>query len=103
MTAITAMMRRNSTSRRVQTFSSDSIRSDDIAATEMAWSRDASRDGVSDMRTAVHGLEWVSGMGACRPTHGQRLVAQGLGPWARQNQSDLLPVRARRDGSRAKC
>src|ERR1700736_3531175 len=59
MTAITAMMRRNSTSRRVQTFSSDAIRSDDIAATEMALSRGASRDGVSDMRIAVHGLEWV--------------------------------------------
>ena len=45
------MTRRNSTSRRVQTLSSDSIRSDEIAATDMAhcparWSRDE----VSDMR-----------------------------------------------------
>jgi hypothetical protein len=30
--------------------SSDSVRSDEIAATDMALSRDGSRDGVSDMR-----------------------------------------------------
>ena len=39
------MMRRNSTSRRVQTLSSDSIRSDDIAATDMALSRDCRAKG----------------------------------------------------------
>ena len=37
------MMRRNSTSRRVQTFSSASIRSDDIAAIDIALSLDLSR------------------------------------------------------------
>src|SRR5438876_8621533 len=41
------MMRRNSTSRRVQTFSSAWIRSDDIAA-----DIPPSRDEVSDMRSA---------------------------------------------------
>src|SRR5260221_6418046 len=56
---MTAMMRRNNTSRRVQTFSSDSIRSDEIAATDMALSRDWSRDGVSDMRRALHGREYA--------------------------------------------
>ena len=35
---MTAMMRRNSTSRRVHTLSSGSIRSDDIAAIDMALS-----------------------------------------------------------------
>src|SRR6476619_2225774 len=48
------MMRRKNTRRRVQALSSDSIRSDEIAATEMALSRDGSRDGVSDMARAVH-------------------------------------------------
>src|SRR5712671_6631677 len=51
------MMRRKNTSRRVQALSSDSIRSDEIAATEMALSRDWSRDGVSDMAKAVHDRE----------------------------------------------
>ena len=37
------MMRRNSTSRRVQTLSSDSIRSDEIAATDIALSRGSGR------------------------------------------------------------
>src|SRR5664279_4579311 len=49
------MTRRKNTSRRVQTLSSDSIRSDEIAATDMALSRDWSRDGVSDMRIDAHG------------------------------------------------
>ena len=38
MIEMTAMMRRNSTSRRVQALSSGSIRSDDIAATDIALS-----------------------------------------------------------------
>src|ERR1700721_1060152 len=38
------MMRRNRTSRRVQTLSPDSIRSDDIASTDIAWSREESRE-----------------------------------------------------------
>src|SRR6202011_1752400 len=54
MTERTAMMRRKNTSRRVQALSSDSIRSDEIAATDMALSRDWSRDGVSDMRIDAH-------------------------------------------------
>src|ERR1700733_14540940 len=49
------MMRRKNTRRRVQALSSDSPRSDEIAATDMALSRVWSRDGVSDMRVAVHG------------------------------------------------
>src|SRR5450755_3971521 len=43
------MMRRNSTSRRVHTFSSVSTRSDEIAATDMAASRGWSRDAASDI------------------------------------------------------
>src|SRR4051812_23921483 len=39
----TAIIRRNSTRRRVQTFSSGSIRSDDIAAIDIALSLDLSR------------------------------------------------------------
>ncbi len=46
------MMRRKNTSRRVQALSSVSIRSDDIADTDMAWSRDWSRDGVSGIGIA---------------------------------------------------
>src|SRR5712671_29692 len=57
ITETTAMMRRKNTRRRVQALSSDSIRSDEIAATEMALSRDWSRDGVSDMAKAVHDRE----------------------------------------------
>src|SRR5438034_420999 len=46
----TAMTRRNSTSRRVHTLSSGSIRSDDIAPAEIALSpRDWSRADASDM------------------------------------------------------
>jgi hypothetical protein len=59
------MMRKNNTSRRVQTLSSVSIRSDEIAATDIAWSlawslaslaesRDGSREEVSDMRNGAH-------------------------------------------------
>src|ERR1700724_3740713 len=48
------MMRRKNTSRRVQALSSDSIRSDEIAATDMALSRAGSRVGVSDMRIDAH-------------------------------------------------
>src|SRR6201999_2117146 len=54
------MMRRNSTSRRVQALSSVSIRSDEIAATEMASlevSRDGSREGGADMRKDAHGRQ----------------------------------------------
>jgi hypothetical protein len=42
------MMRRKNTSRLVQTFSSVSILSDEIAATDMALSRDWSREPISD-------------------------------------------------------
>src|ERR1700685_3420943 len=49
------MMRRKNTSRRVHALSSDAVRSDEIAATDMALSRDGSRDGVSDMRI---GARW---------------------------------------------
>src|SRR6202022_4519077 len=52
MTERTAMTRRKSTSRRVQTLSSDSIRSDEIAATDMALSRDGSGEGGSEIRIA---------------------------------------------------
>src|SRR5260370_9101620 len=45
----TAMMRRNKTSRRVHALSSGSIRSDEIAATDMALSRDCSRVEPSDI------------------------------------------------------
>src|SRR4051812_30124237 len=49
------MMRRNSTSRLVQTLSPDSTRPDEIAATDMALSRGVwSRDDVSDMRMEAH-------------------------------------------------
>src|SRR5258708_39672116 len=68
------MMRRKNTSRRVHELSSDSIRSDEIAATDMALSRDWSRDGVSDMRIIVHDREWA-------------FIASTHGPSARQNQS----------------
>src|SRR5258707_10750296 len=68
------MMRRKNTSRRVHALSSDSIRSDEIAATDMALSRDWSRDGVSDMRIIVHDREWA-------------FIASTHGPSARQNQS----------------
>src|ERR1700753_1639318 len=56
MMEITAMMRRNSTSRRVQTLSSPSIRSDDIAADSMV-SRVWSRGEVSDMTAAARKAE----------------------------------------------
>src|SRR5262245_41647522 len=55
MIEMTAMMRRNVTRRRVQTFSSDSIRSDDIPAMDIALSRSlalsraASRADTSDI------------------------------------------------------
>src|SRR5712691_4316023 len=50
----TAMMRRNSTNRRVHTLSSGSIRSDDIAPAEIAlspraWSRAEASDMASDL------------------------------------------------------
>src|SRR5450756_2473557 len=53
------MMRRNSTSRRVHTLSSDSIRSDEIAATDMALSRDGSRDWVSDILGFKQGFRHI--------------------------------------------
>src|SRR5712691_4566121 len=68
------MMRRKNTSRRVHALSSDSIRSDEIAATDMALSRDWSRDGVSDMAKAVH-------------DRARFFIAGTHGPSARQNQS----------------
>jgi hypothetical protein len=83
------MIRRNSTSRLVQTFSSDSIRSDDIAATEMALSREWSRDGVSDMLIAGHGLEWM-------------LIGQLMAP--RRGKINRACGRSRLgDGRHAKC
>jgi Rod binding domain-containing protein len=51
------MMRRKNTSRRVHTLSSDSIFSDEIAATDMAWSREGSRDGISDIWVGARDLE----------------------------------------------
>jgi hypothetical protein len=59
VTEMTAMMRKNKTSRRVHTFWSDSIRSEEIAAADMAPSRDGSREGISDMRT-IHQLQYAS-------------------------------------------
>ena len=56
------MMRRNSTSRRVQTLSSDSGRSDEIAATDMALSLALSRDGVPDMRSRAASRVEISDM-----------------------------------------
>jgi hypothetical protein len=53
---ISAMMRRKSTSRRVHTFSSGSIRSDDIAAIDIALSRPLSRAGASDIGVGL-GME----------------------------------------------
>src|ERR1700760_992236 len=49
------MMRRKITSRPVQTLSPDSIRSDEIASTDIAWSRWDSRLGVdvSDIRCGL--------------------------------------------------
>src|SRR3984893_16166912 len=75
------MMRRNSTSRRVHALSSVSIRSDEIAATDMALSRIWSRDGVSDIR-----------MAAC--DRKKRLHQGTHDPSARQNQSGLKQVKA---------
>jgi hypothetical protein len=61
-------MRRKNTSRRVQTFSSVSIRSDEIAATDMPlsceWSRDAASDigvGALDRERAFIGHSWPLG------------------------------------------
>src|SRR3984893_18877567 len=71
MTETTAMMRRKNTSRRVQALSSGSIRSDEIAATDMALSRDWSRDGVSDMGNAVHGRDEASMPGLMAPRRGK--------------------------------
>src|SRR5260370_15350277 len=62
------MMRRKNTSRRVQTFSSVSIRSDEIAATDMAlsceWPCDAASDigvGALDREGAFIGHSWPLG------------------------------------------
>src|SRR5450631_2035190 len=62
------MMRRKNTSRRVQTFSSVSIRSDEIAATDIAmsceWPRDADSDigvGAFDCERAFIGHSWPLG------------------------------------------
>src|SRR5258706_2702001 len=74
------MMRRKNTSRRVHALSSVSIRSDEIAATDMALSRDWSRVGVSDMRIIVHDRE-------------RTFFAETHGPSARQNQSSPEMVR----------
>src|SRR5437879_821384 len=68
---ITAMMRRNRTSRRVHALSSGSIRSDEIAATDMALSRDWSRAEVSD-------IGWYLGIGAHEPERGP--YGPSLGP-----------------------
>jgi hypothetical protein len=80
-TETTAMMRRKNTSRRVHALSSDSVRSEEIAATDMALSRGWSRDGVSDMRI---GARWRQGC----------LHGQSHDPPARQNQSELKPIKA---------
>src|SRR5258708_37466382 len=68
------MMRRKNATRRAHALSSVSIRSEEIAATDMALSRDWSRDGVSDMRIIVHDRE-------------RAFLAATHGPSARQNQS----------------
>src|SRR5260221_13918537 len=87
------MMRRKNTSRRVHALSSVSIRSDEIAATDMALSRDWSRVGVSDMRIIVHDRE-------------RTFFAETHGPSARQNQRKLLKLCGRsriREVSHAKA
>jgi hypothetical protein len=53
------MMRRKNTSRRVHALSSDSIRSDEIAATDIELSRDCSREGTSDIGDV--GDDWEIG------------------------------------------
>src|SRR6202035_1111737 len=71
------MMRRNNTSRRVHTLSSDSIRSDEIAATDMALSRDWSRDGISDIGSSVHDRRirlWIEAWGIEACASGGRLM-----------------------------
>src|ERR1017187_11028504 len=75
------MMRRKNTSRRVHALSSDSIRSDEIAATDMALSRDWSGDGFSDMR-----------IGTQLP--GECPHWRSHDPPARQNQLELRQVKA---------
>src|ERR1700716_1521408 len=71
MTESTAMMRRKNPSRRVRALSSDSIRSDEIAATDMALSREASREGVSDMRIDTHISGGYPYLGSHDPPAGQ--------------------------------
>jgi hypothetical protein len=60
--------------------SSVSIRSDEIAATDMALSRDGSRDGVSDMRLGTH-------------LPGRYPHWRSHDPPGRQNQLQLPPVK----------
>src|SRR5260221_3049436 len=74
------MMRRKGTSRRVHTFSSVSIRSDEIAATDMPPSRDGSCDaacdigvGALDRERAFIGLSWP--LGAVKSIGALRCVA----------------------------
>jgi putative sterol carrier protein len=86
------MMRRKNTSRRVHALSSDSIRSDEIAATDMALSREGSRDGVSDMRRAVHDLQYASI---------DHLMAPGRGKI--NPASPFAAGQGRDDGTRARC
>src|SRR3981081_2866858 len=81
MTETTAMMRKKNTRRRVHALSSDSIRSDEIAATDMALSRDWSRVGVSDMRIGAH-------------MPGGRPHSRSHDPPAGQNQLGLGQVKA---------
>ena len=92
---MTAMMRRNSTSRRVQTFSSGSIRSDDIAAIDIALSLDLSRPcsraEASDM-AAVRKLTG-SRQGADLGIGAQRVLEGSHGP--KRSHSHVL---ARRGG-----
>src|SRR5258708_19512274 len=88
--ATTAMMRRNSTSRRVQTFSSAWIRSDDIAA-----DIPPSRDEVSDMRSAHDRKQALWDDGWTGMTGQWRLFKVILGPVARQNQSLNMAPRTR--------
>src|SRR3981081_4375254 len=82
------MMRRNSTSRRVHALSSGSIRSDEIAATDMALSRDWSRAELSDIRLYLGIGAHVGVLGPERGAH-----RRSLGPPGRQNQLLLRQIR----------
>src|SRR5580765_141747 len=74
------MMRRKNTSRRVHALSSGSMRSDEIAATDMALSRDWSRAEVSDI---ANRRSWA----------GKVALRCSLGPPEPQNQLLLRQIK----------